>query len=78
MRGFSKFREKFTPLEPLLREARMYKLPEEVEKIQKAIAITHEAFTSIHDLIRPGVYEYEIEARFAQVFRSHHATEAYP
>ncbi len=74
--GFQKYREKFTTLD--LSELRLIKLPEEIEKIRKAISITHEAHRVIRDFIRPWVYEYEIEAEIARVFRAHHATEAYP
>jgi Xaa-Pro aminopeptidase len=77
-RGFGKYSDIFTTLEPLMRDIRIIKLPEEIEKIRKAISITHEAYRVISDVIRPGIYEYEIEAEIARVFRSHHAIEAYP
>ncbi|MBC7503679.1 aminopeptidase P N-terminal domain-containing protein [Candidatus Gracilibacteria bacterium] len=57
---------------------RLIKTPYEIDKIRKGISVSQEAFTSIHSMMRPGIYEYEIEAEIARVFRSHHLTEAYP
>ena len=71
-------KEKLRPLEPLLMPLRMIKMPEEIENIRKAISITHEAYDKIRANIKPQMYEYEIEAIIAGIFRRHHATEAYP
>jgi Xaa-Pro aminopeptidase len=76
--GFGKYSAKYVLLEPFLAKLRLIKLPEEIEKIRQAISITHEAYRTIRDFIKPGIYEYEIEAEIARVFRAHHATEAYP
>lgn len=65
-------------LDPLLKSLRMTKIPEEVEYIREAIRVTKIAHDLVRDSIRPGMYEYEIEAIIASVFRSHHLTEAYP
>lgn len=56
----------------------MIKIPEEVEHIREAIRVTKIAHDLVRDSIRPGMYEYEIEAMIASVFRSHYLTEAYP
>jgi len=32
----------------------------------------------VEQIIKPGMYEYEIEAEFARIFRRYHLTEAYP
>jgi Xaa-Pro aminopeptidase len=77
-RGFQKERKKFLSLEPIMSEIRLIKTREEIDFIKKAISITHEAFRAIKKILQPGMYEYEIEAEIAKVFRSHHATEAYP
>lgn len=57
---------------------RMIKDPEEIEAITYAARVTQEAFEYVRTLIKPGMYEYEIEAEFARIFRRHHLTEAYP
>ncbi len=57
---------------------RLIKTSDEIDKIQKAISVSQEAFAAIEPMIRPWVYEYEIEAEIARVYRSHHLTEAYP
>ena len=57
---------------------RLIKNPEEIEKIRKAIRVSHEAFEYIEKSIKAWMYEYEIEAEIARIFRAHHLTEAYP
>lgn len=71
-------KERMLSLDPLLKSLRMIKIPEEVEYIREAIRVTKIAHDLVRDSIRPGMYEYEIEAIIASVFRSHHLTEAYP
>ena len=56
----------------------MIKSEEEVASIRKAISVTHEAYLALKEGIFPGMYEYEVEALVARVFRTHHLTEAYP
>lgn len=56
----------------------MKKSEEEIRKIRTAIDITHTAYDFIRANIKPYLYEYEIEAYIAGVFRAHHALEAYP
>ncbi|RBP38704.1 aminopeptidase P N-terminal domain-containing protein [Garciella nitratireducens] len=48
----------------ILREFRTIKEPEEVEKIQKAIAITKEGIHSLMKQMRPGLKTYQLEAYF--------------
>jgi Xaa-Pro aminopeptidase len=62
---------------PLIHSLRMIKTPLEIEKIRKAIRVSHEAFSHIEKIIQSGMYEYEIEAEIARIFRKHHLTEAY-
>ncbi len=69
---------KLTPLENILREIRLIKSPEEIENIRQAITITKVAYQKIRTVIEPKMYEYEVESHVAQVFRAHHAVEAYP
>ena len=62
----------------LLKELRGVKTKEEIEVVQKAIDITHNAFERILKVIRPGIMEYEIEAEIVHSFLSQRASgEAY-
>ncbi len=79
----AKYMEKIGTLEifdasEILIQMRLYKTPDEIEKIRKAIAITDRAFRNIESKILPGMYEYEVEALFAYEFRKSGVTEAYP
>ncbi len=62
----------------IIHSLRLIKTPDEIEKIKKAISVSQEAFAHIESILSPWMYEYEIEAGFARIFRSHHLTEAYP
>lgn len=59
---------------PLFKELRSVKTPEEVEVIKKAIGITETAFRRILQFIKPGVWEFEIEAEIVHTFLSNRAT----
>jgi Xaa-Pro aminopeptidase len=56
----------------------MKKSPEEIARIQEAIAITQEAYQRIWPLLREGVYEYELEAEILYVFTRRKAYPAFP
>jgi len=61
------------------RRLRMVKTAEEVAVIQKAIDITDQTFRRLLGFIKPGVYEYEIEAEILHEFiRNRASSEAYP
>jgi len=61
------------------RRLRMIKTPDEVGVIQQAIDITDQAFRRLLGFIRPGVYEYEIEAEILHEFiRNRASGVAYP
>ena len=53
---------------PILQRLRSVKEPEEIEQIQRACNITEAGFRRVLDKMRPGLYEYEIEAEFAHEF----------
>jgi len=53
---------------PILQQLRSVKSPEEIEQIQQACNITEKGFRRILSFIKPGVWEYEIEAEFAYEF----------
>lgn len=71
-------KDKLSDFRSLTKPLRLIKTEEEIEKIKWAIEVTHEAYDLVKTSIRPGMYEYEIEALIAGVFRKHHMTEAYP
>jgi len=63
----------------LMQGFRRVKTPYEVEQIRKAIAITVEAHNAARDMIRPGIYEYEVQATIENIFRKEGAMgPAYP
>ena len=53
---------------PILQELRGVKEPEELEVMQKACNITNKGFRRILEFVKPGVWEYEIEAEFLHEF----------
>ncbi len=58
----------------ILKDLRGIKTKEEVVVIQKAIDITEVAFRRLLQFIKPGVFEYEIEAEIYHSFLSQRAT----
>ncbi len=58
----------------ILKDLRGIKTKEEVVVIQKAIDITETAFRRLLQFIKPGVFEYEIEAEIYHSFLSQRAT----
>jgi len=59
---------RYERLAPILNHLRPVKSPIEVELIKKAAAITGRAFQRLLGFIRPGVWEYEIEAEIWHEF----------
>ncbi len=59
---------------PILKELRSVKTAEEVEVMQKAIDITQNAFIRVMKFLRPGVFEFEVEAEIQHSFLSQRAT----
>lgn len=53
---------------PILQEIRGVKEAEEIALIQKACDITEKGFRRILDKVRPGIWEYEVEAEFLHEF----------
>ena len=52
----------------ILQRLRSIKNKEEIDQIQQAINITEKGFRRILNFVKPGVWEYEIEAEFANEF----------
>ncbi len=59
---------------PLLKKLRSVKTKYEIEVIQAAIDITEKAFRRIMQFIRPGVWEFEIQAEMMHEFLRNRAT----
>jgi len=53
----------------ILHEARLLKTPEELERMQRAAAITEEGHREVMARTQPGMFEYEAEALLRGVFR---------
>lgn len=56
---------------PLLQQLRAVKAPEEIAQMHQACSITEKGFRRILNFIKPGVWEYEIEAEYAHEFIRH-------
>ncbi len=54
--------------QPILQRLRSIKEPEEIALIQQACNITEKGFRRILDYVKPGVWEYEIEAAYIHEF----------
>ena len=52
----------------ILQRLRSIKNKEEIDQIQQAINITEKGFRRVLNFVKPGVWEYEIEAEFANEF----------
>lgn len=53
----------------LMQQFRRVKSPFELEKIRRAIAISAEAHNTVREMVRPGIYEYEVQAALENIFR---------
>ncbi len=58
----------------ILRQLRMIKSPMEIDLMRSACQITHRAFEDVLTLMRPGLYEYQVEAQIISSFISQGAT----
>jgi len=72
-RFIDEFKQKFPlhqllRLAPLMHELRVIKSKIEIELISKAIAITQKGFERLAQFLRPGVYEFELEAELIHEF----------
>ncbi|MEN9236045.1 MAG: aminopeptidase P N-terminal domain-containing protein [Gloeomargarita sp. GMQP_bins_44] len=63
---------------PLLHPLRMVKSPLEIERIKQAVAIAVQAHQYAQDIVRPGMYEYELQAAIERVFQEQGGRPAYP
>lgn len=56
-------------LHPIMTELRTIKEPFEIEQIKKAIELTNNGIKEIMNVLKPGVYEYQLESTFAHAIR---------
>ncbi len=61
---------KYERLAPIMHKIRAIKSPEELELIRRACTITERAFKRVLSFVKPGVWEYEIEAEIYHEFIS--------
>jgi Xaa-Pro aminopeptidase len=56
-------------LAPIINELRMIKEPEEINIIRHACSITAKAFDRVLKFVKPGVFEFEVDAEISHEFR---------
>lgn len=61
-------------IDPAIIKMRLQKSDYEISCIREAIGITENAFAEVVKIIRPGIYEYEIEAEFYRQIRGRGCT----
>lgn len=66
----------YSRIAPIMHELRAIKTPLETALIQQAIDITEKTFRRVLGFVKPGVYEYEIEAEIMHEFLRNRATGA--
>ncbi len=59
---------------PILNAMRMIKSAEEIEVTQQACDITSKAFRRCLATVKPGMYEYEVQAEIEYIFKQNNAT----
>ncbi len=64
-------------LSKLMHALRVEKQPEEIELLKRAIRVTKAGFERVCGLVRPGMFEHEIEAEFAHEFIRNRCKFAY-
>jgi len=69
--------QEFVALDHLLHDMRLYKSRAEIAAMRKAARIAVQAHTRVMQFVRPGLFEYEVEAEFAHEFRRNDAWMSY-
>jgi len=62
------FPENIISLDSILHEMRLIKSPTEIELMKKAGNITCEAHTNAMEVVKPGMFEYQLEAEYLYTF----------
>ena len=69
--------QEFVALDHLLHDMRLYKSRAEISAMRRAAKIAVAAHRRAMTMIRPGLFEYEVEAEYLHEFRRHDATASY-
>ncbi|HWM27645.1 MAG TPA: aminopeptidase P N-terminal domain-containing protein [Woeseiaceae bacterium] len=69
--------QEFVALDHLLHDMRLYKSRAEISAMRRAAKIAVGAHTRAMAAVRPGMFEYQVEAEFVHEFRSHDTTVSY-
>jgi Xaa-Pro aminopeptidase len=69
--------QEFVALDHLLHDMRLYKSRAEITAMRKSANVAVKAHQAAMRAVRPGMYEYEIEAEFANEFRRNDAWMSY-
>jgi Xaa-Pro aminopeptidase len=69
--------QEFVALDHLLHDMRLYKSRAEISAMRKAAKIAVKAHTRAMRIVRPGLFEYEVEAEFIHEFRRNDAYASY-
>ena len=69
--------QEFVALDHLLHDMRLYKSRAEVSAMRKAAKVAVKAHKRAMQFVRPGLFEYEVEAEFVHEFRRHDAWTSY-
>jgi Xaa-Pro aminopeptidase len=63
---------------PMVHEMRLKKGPEEIRLLRKAVDITCDALNEVYKAVRPGMFEYEIQAIIEYFYRKNGAAVGFP
>lgn len=69
--------QEFVALDHLLHDMRLYKSRAEISAMRKSAKVAVSAHTRAMQVVRPGMYEYEVEAEFIHEFRCNDAGNSY-
>jgi Xaa-Pro aminopeptidase len=69
--------QEFVALDHLLHDMRLYKSRAEISTMRRAARIAAQAHARAIRCIRPGMFEYEVEAEYVHEFRRHNAMVSY-
>ncbi len=69
--------QEFVALDHLLHDMRLYKSRAELSAMRKSAKVAAKAHKRAMQFVRPGMFEYEVEAEFLHEFRRHDAGLAY-
>jgi len=69
--------QEFVALDHLLHDMRLYKSRAEISAMRKSAGVAANAHVRAMQAVRPGMYEYEVEAEFVSEFRRNNAWLSY-